>query len=251
MKLNIEGKKALVTGASRGIGEAVVASLLAEGVHVMGASRTAPESISDSRFNFCLSDLSRPSGAYSLIAKLDELGYEPDILVQNVGGNLGYTDPLKTSFGWKEVSDFNLTCAMILNEAFIPKMISRKWGRICHISSIAALENQGPPAYCAAKAALNAYVRSLGRYVAKDNVILTTIMPGAILTKGGYWDDAQKTRPEHVSSYLKDRMASQRFGEPDEVAKLVSVFVSEIASFCPGTSMLVDGGQGRVFFSDL
>ena len=67
-------------------------------------------------------------------------------------------------------------------------MQKNKWGRICHISSFAALENQGPPAYCSAKAALNAYVRSVARYVAKDNVILTSVMPGAIFTQGGYWE---------------------------------------------------------------
>ena len=72
-------------------------------------------------------------------------------------------------------------------------------------------------------------------------------MPGAIFTSGGYWDEASSKRPEHVQKYLTDRMAIKRFGKVSEIADLVTVLVSEKSSFCPGTSLLVDGGQGRVF----
>ena len=143
----------------------------------------------------------------------------------------------------------NVEVAIRINQSFIPAMIEKKWGRICHISSISALENQGPPAYCAAKAALNAYVRSLGRYVSPHNVILTSVMPGAVLTKDGYWDKASLERPEHVSKYLKERMAIKRFGKLNEISNLVAVMCSDLASFCVGTALLVDGGQGRVFYS--
>jgi 3-oxoacyl-[acyl-carrier protein] reductase len=139
---------------------------------------------------------------------------------------------------------------MLINEAFIPAMINNKWGRICHVSSISALENQGPPAYCATKSALNAYVRSLGRYVAEHNVILTSVMPGAIFTDGGYWDQASVERPDHVEKYLNERMAIKRFGKLDEVANIITFMVSDLTSFTPGTSFLVDGGQGRVVYSD-
>ena len=115
-------------------------------------------------------------------------------------------------------------------------MIKKKWGRICHVSSISALENQGPPAYCASKSALNAYVRSLGRYVAPHNVILTSVMPGAIFTEGGYWDTASVERPDHVEKYLNERMAIKRFGTPDEVANVIAFMVSDATSFAPGTS---------------
>ena len=102
---------------------------------------------------------------------IKDKGIHPDIIVNNVGGNLGYTDPLGSSDEWKKVMYLNVEVAVELNRAFIPHMIKKKWGRICHISSIAALENQGSPAYCSSKAALNAYVRSVARYVAKHNVI--------------------------------------------------------------------------------
>lgn len=249
MDLGITNKKALVTGASRGIGASIVKTLLEENVIVMGSSRSESE-ISHKNYNHLISDLSNITGTKSFIEDLKNINFFPDIIVNNVGGNLGYTDPLKTSLAWEEVSNFNLTNAMIINEAFIPNMVDNKWGRICHVSSISALENQGPPAYCAAKAALNAYVRSLGRYISKDNVILTSIMPGAIFTKNGYWDEASRNRPDHVEKYLKERMAIQRFGNESEVTKIIAVLVSELSSFSPGTSFLVDGGQGRTFYMD-
>ena len=142
----------------------------------------------------------------------------------------------------------NVEVALEINRAFIPVMREKKWGRICHVSSISALENQGPPAYCAAKAALNAYVRSLGRFVCADNVILTSIMPGAIFTKDGYWDTALQERPDHVEKYLNERMATRRFGRVEEISELVAFLCSEHSSFCAGSALLADGGQGKSFY---
>jgi 3-oxoacyl-[acyl-carrier protein] reductase len=143
----------------------------------------------------------------------------------------------------------NLEVPIELNRALIPYMREKKWGRICHISSIAGLENQGPPSYCAAKAGLIAYSRSLGRFVAKDGISMTTVLPGAVYTEGGYWDITSKTRPDHIKKYLEERMAIQRFGDPDEIGEVVAFLCSRLSSFCIGSAFLVDGGQGKVFFN--
>lgn len=250
MDLGLDGKTALVTGASRGIGLATAQTLAAEGVTVVGICRTPPSDQVYKNVRFIECDLSSLDAVHDLIRQLIQDSFYPDIIINNVGGNLGHTDPLSTSQAWLDVGNLNLVTSMLFNESFIPHMVRKKWGRICHVSSISALENQGPPAYCAVKAALNAYVRSLGRYVAKDNVILTSIMPGAIFTEGGYWDDALRNRPDHVSRYLSDRMAIQRFGTLDEVSQVITFMVSEHTSFAPGTSFLLDGGQGRAFYTD-
>ena len=247
MNLGLENKVCIITGSSRGIGEGIANSLLQEGAIVYGISRSKEISIKHKNLHQLTYDLSSKEELKNLISYTKKNDINPDILINNVGGNLEYTDPLESSKGWDEVSFLNLKSSMILNEAFIPHMIQQKWGRICHISSISSLENQGPPIYCAAKAALNAYVRSLGRYVSEHNVILTTVMPGAIFTEDGYWDKASKERPDHVKKYVSERMAIKRFGIVSEVSELVAVMVSEKSSFCPGTSLLIDGGQGRVF----
>ena len=254
MDLGISGKTALVTGASRGLGAAICRSLDSAGVRVIACSRNVNHlknlvhSLTPSNHLYFVTDLSTFESTRELIRELDDQKIQIDIIVNNVGGNLNLTSPLMPSEDFWKVMHFNMSAAIELNSHFIPAMQQKNWGRICHISSISALENQGPPAYCAAKAALNAYLRSLARFVCPDNVIITGIMPGAVLTEGGYWDDAQRDRPEHVSKYLKERMAIQRFGTEKEISEAVAFMVSEHASFLVGSILLADGGQGRVFY---
>lgn len=257
MNLNIKNKLALVTGASRGLGKAIALSLAKEQVNVIWVARdteqlmklTEQTTLEFQNKNYLITaDLESAEGVTLLIGILKDKGLSPDIIINNVGGNLALTDPLAPVSAWQKVMDFNLFNAIEINNAFIPFMQERKWGRICHVSSIASLENQGTPMYCAAKAALNAYIRSVGRYVSPDNVIMTAVLPGAVFTEGGYWDDTSKERPEHVERYLHERMAIKRFGTPEEISEFVTFLVSDKSSFAVGTSVLLDGGQGRVFF---
>ena len=113
--------------------------------------------------------------------------------MNNLGGSLGINDPLTSSNNWEKVIYYNLFVAIEINRHIIPYMKKKKWGRICHVSSISALENQGAPSYCASKSALNAYVRSVGRFVAKDNIVMTSVMPGPVFAKGNSWDLIKKT----------------------------------------------------------
>jgi 3-oxoacyl-[acyl-carrier protein] reductase len=84
--------------------------------------------------------------------------------------------------------------------------------------------------------------------LAPDGIVITAVLPGAIFTEGGYWDITSKERPEHVKKYLEDRMAIHRFGQPDEIGNVVAFLCSEQASFCIGSIVPVDGGQGRSYF---
>jgi len=241
----------LVTGASRGIGKQISLDLAIKGSSVIAVSR-ASESLDQlteelsklpgSTRTIAL-DLDSPGAASTLIRQVDE---KLDILIHNVGENLGLTNALGTSDEFMKVISHNLAASIDINAYFVPKMQAAGWGRVCHISSISALENQGPPSYSAAKAAINAYVRGVGRLVAKDGVVITSVMPGAVLTHGGYWDDAIQNRPDHVRNFIAERMAIGRFGTVDEISKVVLFLVSEDSSFMAGSCVLVDGGQGRV-----
>lgn len=256
MDMGVAGRTALVTGASRGLGSSICRSLAAEGARIVACARTEAQLLrlvselpGDVAHAAIPVDLSAPGAAQELISAVAALGLEPDIVVNNVGGTLDLNDPLASAEEFLTVWHLNLGVAVDINRHFIPGMQERKWGRICHVSSISALENQGPPAYCATKAAVNAYVRSVGRYVSPDNVILTGVMPGAVFTEGGYWDEASRTRPDHVRRYLDERMAIRRFGTEEEISALVTFLTSEHASFCVGSMLLADGGQGRVFYA--
>lgn len=256
MDLGLKGKKALVTAAGRGLGMSIARCLAREGVKVLVTSRTESdlkrliEEVGgiDAGHHYFTLDLEAEDGPRRLVEfTLKEFG-APDILVHNLGGNLDLTDPFCKIEDWRKVMRLNLEIPIELNRDLVPLMQKSKWGRVCHVSSISALENQGPPAYCAAKAGLTAYARSFGRYVSPDGVIVTSILPGAVFTEGGYWDKASRERPEHVKKYLNERMAIQRFGRLEEIGEVVTFLCSEQASFCVGSAFLVDGGQGRVFF---
>ncbi|HDY88304.1 MAG TPA: SDR family oxidoreductase [bacterium] len=252
MDLGIKGKKALVTGASRGIGRSIADALADEGVTVAVVARNTSQLNEFVKLKgnghcaFTYDLMSEGAPEKFVQEMLGDFG-NPDIIVHNLGGNLGITNPLCPISDWRKSYRFNLEIAIELNSYLLPLMQKKKWGRVIHISSISSLENQGAPTYCAMKAALNAYVRSVGRYVSPDGISMSTVLPGAIFTEGGYWDQASVNRPEHVGKYLKERMAIKRFGELDEISKLVVFLSSKYAGFITGSSFLADGGQGRCF----
>jgi 3-oxoacyl-[acyl-carrier protein] reductase len=256
MDLGIQGKIALVTASGRGLGRAIAQHLAEEGARLIINARTQNDlnefichlPNKNSHFSFC-EDLTKPEGPKKLIDFLQTQNAVPDIVVHNLGGNLNISDPLCSVQDWRAVMRVNLEIPIEINQWIIPNMQAKKWGRICHISSISALENQGPPSYCAAKAALVAYTRSVGRYISREGIAMNAVLPGAVFTQGGYWDDAKQERPEHVEKYLKERMAIQRFGTPQEISSLVAFLCSQHASFCAGSSFVVDGGQGRIFYA--
>ena len=111
------------------------------------------------------------------------------------------------------------------------------------------MENNGPVTYCSMKAALTAYSRSMGRVLAKTGIVMTTLLPGAVFTKGGFWDSVMEERPEHAKKYLSDRCPAGKFGEPDDIGTMTVVLCSEQAKFCQGSIFPVDGGQSRHYFS--
>lgn len=252
MDMGIRGKRALVTGASRGLGRAIAEDLAAEGVKVAVVARNRDEldefvTLHGSHHAAFATDLTDEEGPAKLVVEVERSFGLPDILVHNVGGTLGITDPLCDVQSWRASYRFNLEIAVELNHLLVPHLIKQRWGRVLHMSSIASLENQGPPTYCAMKAALTAYTRSIGRYVSPHNIAVSALLPGAVMTQGGYWDQASLERPEHVEKYLRERMAIQRFGTPEEISRFAVFLCSEHASFVSGAAFTVDGGQGRNF----
>lgn len=255
MNLNILGKRALVTGAGRGLGRAIAETLAREGVKVICVSRTKSDideliesigGISNGHLGIAM-DLMPEGAPKRLMTNILDFG-PLDIVVHNAGGSLNIYDPFCSVEDWRKIYRFNFEIAIELNRLILPGMQQRKWGRICHISSIAAMENHGPVPYCAMKAALTAYTRSMGGVVAPDGVVITAVLPGAVFTENGYWDHASRERPEHVHKYLTERQRIGRFGRPEEIGNFVAYLCSELASFNTGSIVPVDGSQGRGYF---
>jgi 3-oxoacyl-[acyl-carrier protein] reductase len=256
MELGIKGRKALVTGGATGIGEAICLALAQEGVQVAFTSRNA-ESIERTLTKLgghaaghfgIVTDIT-VEGEPQRVAQrvLSEFG-EPSIVVNNVGDTLGITDPLCPISDWRRVFRLNLEVHVEINNCFIPLMRERKWGRIVNISAGASMENSGPVPYCAIKAAYTAYTRSMGRVLAPDKIVMSAVLPGVVFTENGHWATVLKERPEHAAKYLEDRTVLKRFGEPGEISPMVVLLCSELASFCVGSIVPVEGGQARHYF---
>lgn len=256
MELGLKNKKALITGGAQGIGKAIAKDLAKQGVQVAIVSRNKDLLIKT--FN----ELGgKNSGHYSICSNIideqepqkiahdikDNFG-DIDIVVNNVGDTLSITDPLCPITDWRKVFRLNLEVHIEINNSFIPKMKEKKWGRIINITAGASMENSGPVPYCSIKAAYTAYSRSMARVLAPYGIVMSAVLPGVVLTENGHWQKVLEERPEHAEKYLSERTVLKRFGKPEEISPMVVLLASELASFCVGSIVPVEGGQARHYF---
>ena len=243
MDLRLDGKLALVTGATRGIGAAIARALAAEGVKVVGAARTEVEV----PYPLVLADVSTPEGATAAIdgavAKLGGL----DIVVANVGKSFGRRAQQMDDEDFGKSLDANLWSAMLVAQRAVPHLINRKGGAITMISSLFGKEAGGAPGYNVAKAGVIALAKALARDYAKDAIRVNAVAPGSILFPGGGWDKRQKSEPEAIAAFVEREIPMGRFGTVEEVADVVTFLCSPRASWITGTTIAVDGGQSRSF----
>lgn len=253
MANGLEGKRALITGGSRGIGREIAKVLAEDGVAVAVTARTESDiealmaSLPDASFaHFGLVlDLMTDEAPGQLTEALRSGFGAPDIIVHNLGGAHDVTDPFAPIEQWREVMRLNFDVAVELNRVLVPPMREAGWGRIVNIASVAGVELNGPPAYAAAKAALCAYTRCVGRLLAADGVIMSAVLPGVVETEDGYWAEQKESDPERVRRYLDERCPLGRFGTPKEIADYAAFLCSPAASFNPGAVYPLDGGQLR------
>jgi len=258
MKFGIEGKIALVTGGATGIGKAIALDLAREGATVIVTSRRSDRiqmtldelnAISSGHWGIT-SNITDEEAPTKLVEDINKKYGAIDIVVNNVGDTLGILDPLCSLDDWSRLFRLIMGVAIEINNSVIPKMRERQWGRIVNITAGAGMENSGPVPYSSLKAAFTAYSRSMGRVLALEDtgIVMSAVLPGVVLTKDGHWAEVLKTRPEHAEKYLQDRTVLRRFGTPEEISPMVVFLCSELASFCIGSIVPVEGGQARHYF---
>lgn len=249
MELGIKGKRALVTGASRGLGRAVALDLAGEGAKVAIVARDIPlvsevvKKMGGKRSgHYGLNlDLMESGACGRLREKIEKNFGMPDIIVHNLGGTLNVRDPLSDIADYRKVWNLNLGIAVELNRLFYHYMKKRKWGRLVHISSSAAVTVDASLPYSSAKAALNAYVKGLGRNAANDGIIVSAVMPGPFMYKDSHWDTVRKQDPERFNKICQ-RTALKRLASPEEISGIVVFLCSQKASFFAGAIVAADGG---------
>jgi NAD(P)-dependent dehydrogenase (short-subunit alcohol dehydrogenase family) len=244
---DLEGKRALVTGGSRGIGAAIVQRLLDAGAHVVATARTATDT-TPAAATFLTGDVSTEAGARAIAAGAVEALGGIDIVVNNAAATRTYADGSLTipDAEWLDSLDLNLLSAVRLNTALLPAMIERgTGGAVVNISSTAALAMPGPLLhYGAAKAALTAYGAGLAKELGPAGIRVNTVTPGNVTTSGG--NDVRDVLAERFGVPVEAINTANplgRIGVPSELAELVGFLVSDRASFVTGANFVADGGE--------
>ena len=248
MKLGIDGKVALVTAATKGIGLAIAAALAAEGARVAVVARTQSDVDKVGRDLGGIgvaADLLTETGCRNAVEQTRQRLGPIDILVNNLGMRAGSGWADTTAKEFEDAFHGNVSVSVWMTQLVLPEMIKSGWGRIVVISSVWGREAGGAPAYNAAKAAENSFVTSLGREVAGKGVTVNAVAPGSILWEGGGWHKRQQADPEGIADFVRREMPLGRFGTADEVASVVAFVCSQQASLVNGACIAVDGGQSR------
>jgi NAD(P)-dependent dehydrogenase (short-subunit alcohol dehydrogenase family) len=260
MNLGLEGKTAVVTGASQGVGLATAEALAHEGVRVVGAARTITPELETAAVASVAADLSTQAGVDSLMETAFATLGGVDILINNVGagdvanlalgGLAGFLDV--DDHQWHDLFRINLFSAVWASRAALPSLIERR-GAIVNVSSTGALvPASGPVGYSEAKAALTALSKRLSEEFGPRGVRVNTVSPGVVgsrLWRGPDGIGAQFAAANRVSleDFLHDLpgqlgIATGRITEPREVGALITFLVSEAAANVVGVDIVIDGG---------
>lgn len=265
MDLKLDGKVALVTGSSKGIGEGVARGLAREGVIVIvhGRNKSKTEEVAHDisaqggHAYAVTGDLTNEDEVQQLIDEAQTLVKPIEILINNAGGS-GETEDwtMTRAETWATIYDRNVLAAVRVTSRVLPGMRQAKWGRIVNISSLAALMPPiKRPDYSAAKAAMIAMTASLAKTVATDGITANTVSPGTIhsvsleeafrkaaVTQGipvdAPWSELE---PRVLSMFAQVPMG--RTGTLEEIADAISFLVSPRASYITGANLRLDGGM--------
>ncbi len=263
MNLELDGKVAIVTGASMGMGEAVSERLAGENVRLCMVARNAEDldatakRLAAGRDDVVLSiagDVRDAGLAARVVDEVTKRWGQIDILINNAGG------PPMGSFldhddeAWQDAIDLNLMSVIRFCRAVVPGMQAQKWGRIVNITSTLGKEPSAPMVLSAtARAGVSAFSKSIAAELAADNITINTILPGGVRT--GRLESLMRQRAEadglpfdEMFEQRQSALPMRRFAEPEEIADVITFLASARGSYVTGTSLAVDGGLTKGVF---
>jgi 3-oxoacyl-[acyl-carrier protein] reductase len=256
MELGLDETVAFVAGSSRGIGRAVAEAFLSEGARVLVTGRDLDslaavtgelaDEFGEDRVTSHHGDLGQGATAVGAVDHaLDRWG-RIDSLVLTVGSGAGAAGWQPGEEEWQRLFEMNLWTSVRLAEAALPAMVAAGRGALVFVGSIAGLEEVGAPLpYAAAKAAVSTYAQGLARLLGPAGVRVNCVAPGNVLHPGSPWARKLGEDRDAVEAQIRREVPLERFGSPEEIARLVVFLCSDAASFLSGSVVVADGGQMR------
>ncbi|WP_286261393.1 3-oxoacyl-ACP reductase FabG [Thalassotalea atypica] len=242
---SLEGKVALVTGASRGIGKSIATQLKELGAVVIGTATSAHGADKISEYlgegNGLVLNVTQDESIKALFEAIKEKHGSVDILVNNAGITRDNLIMRMKDDEWNDIIETNLSSVFKISKAVLRPMMKKRVGRIINIGSVVgSMGNAGQVNYATAKAGLLGFTKSLAREVASRGITVNTVAPGFIDT------DMTQTLTDEQKEGISSQVPANRLGKPEEIANAVAFLASDAAAYITGETLHVNGGMYMV-----
>lgn len=253
---NFDGKRIMITGASRGLGSIVAQAFSAMGAELvlLARSKELLEAVvkscqqPDKHVAITVDLMDMAALEVAVTKALFSFG-QIDTVLHCAGGGLGLREPLLPAEGLLRLISLNVVAPAEINRLLLPAMQKRGYGNLVHVGSIAGSEAVASVGYNTAKAALAAYVRSLGNLMAASGIVVTGILPGGFKAPGNSWERLEADKPEVVEQFVRDRLPRGFLAQAEELVPLLAFLCSDAASMMGGCMVPIDAGEGKAYVS--
>ena len=250
----MHNKRILITGASKGLGAVAAQAFAERGARIALIARSQDKleavrlSCKDPERHLCIPvDLLEMKQVQPAVLRAKDFLGGVDAVLHVAGGGLGLKDDLLMHEDFLKLFTLNLGAVAEINRLVAPEMMERRSGNLAHVGSIASSEGVGSVGYNTVKAALAAYVRSLGRELNRFNVIATGILPGGFISPGNAMARLQEANPEAYQRFIEDRLPRKIMGHARELIPMLVLLCTEDASMMGGCLVPIDAGEGRSY----